>query len=158
MKTTPIRFNRNKITKALAIVSLISILSAQDMWAMPFISANNPFHESATAANSPGKLRMFSYTVPDLMLLVLNMENPDYEKVAILILNKDKEIIYRKNLGKAEKCILKLNLQQLPSDNYTMVVRSARYTYSRSFSLQTHIERKISLLAAGVNNAATEHP
>jgi hypothetical protein len=67
--------------------------------------------------------------------------NPAQEKVSVMILNENKDVIYQKQVGKPAAFRGKFSLSQVPDGEYTMVIKSASHQISRDFSVQTQVAR-----------------
>lgn len=135
------RFCRNGFCKALLLAVLAGTLPANESIAMPGTSITVLVPTENTG--SPRHLQVLSYSFPDSFTIAIHLENPQLEKVSILIVNKHNQVVYRKNLGKTATYVSKLNVKNLPNGSYRIMVKSPTHTYTREFSLQTLTRRTI---------------
>ncbi|QHT70241.1 hypothetical protein GXP67_28130 [Rhodocytophaga rosea] len=133
MKTT-------SIIKSLIPTLLAGMLSFQNGMAMPAASGENPIEITST-----GKVKAISYFKDNSLKMMLHVENLGHEKMMVQILNGRKGIVYHQYLGNQEVFIARYSLQDLPDGDYTIEVKSATYSYSKTFSIQTSISREVKL-------------
>jgi hypothetical protein len=142
MKKTILPFYQSTFTKAFVSSVLLGMLFIQPVIAMPTINGGDYLPSVET---SPEKLRAVSYIMQNSLVIKVQFENPAQEKIILQIINSQQEVVYTEHLGKREIFIGKYNLQELPNDRYTLVIKSASNRYSTSFSLQTSIKREVNI-------------
>jgi hypothetical protein len=143
MNNVLFRSCRNGFCKALLFAVLASTIPVNESIAMFGVTTAAPV--PTENIGSPRHLQALSYYIPGSFAIAVHMENPQLEKVSILILDKHNQVVYRKNLGKTATYVSKLNVKNLPNGSYRIVVKSPNHTYTRAFSLQTHTKRTVTV-------------
>jgi hypothetical protein len=140
MKKSFLSFCRTSLRKTLFIPLFTGMLSIPQLMASPLTYADDQ-----PGIIAPGAIRVISYIMANSLVFKLHLENPAREKISIRILNNTSEVVYKQELGTPGVYICKYNLQELPNGNYTFVVMSAGYTYSKPFSLRSIEKREVKI-------------
>ncbi|MDO1451977.1 hypothetical protein Q0590_37255 [Rhodocytophaga aerolata] len=143
MKTLSTIAQKNNLTKLIAGLTLsIGLLvtgtaSAQTTPQQKVSFADNQaFH---TQTSDDFKVAVFPMANSLTMKVVL--ENPNKEKVTVLIKNAENEVVYRKMVGKDPIIHGKFDVSGLVNGSYTMIIESVHQSHSSPFSVKTHQER-----------------
>ncbi len=102
--------------------------------------------DPAAVVPAPGAFRALSYLKADFRSLVVHLDNPRQERVTVLVLNRQQEVVYRKSFGQPATFIGKFNLTGLPSGEYTFVVKGHRAAHTRTIQVETASERVLRTL------------
>ena len=71
----------------------------------------------------------------------VHIENPDREKVKVLIKNSQDEVVYQKTVGNSAVIYSKFDVSHMEKGTYTMVIESASQSYANAFSIGNHQQR-----------------
>lgn len=100
----------------------------------------------AAVVPAPGAFRALSYLKADFRYLMVHLDNPRQERVTVLVLNRQQEVVYRKSFGQPATFIGKFNLTGLPGGEYTFVVKGRRAAHTRTVLVETASERVLRTL------------
>jgi hypothetical protein len=81
------------------------------------------------------------FPVANSLLMKVVLENPNKERVTVLIRNSKNEVVYRKVVGRSPIFHGKFDVSKIEDGTYTMVIQSARQSYANPFSVATFQER-----------------
>lgn len=102
--------------------------------------------DPAAVVPAPGAFRALSYLKADLRYLMVHLDNPRQERVTVLVLNRQQEVVYRKSFGQPATFVGKFNLTGLPNGEYTFVVKGRRVSHTRTVLVETASERVLRTL------------
>jgi hypothetical protein len=128
----------NTLRKFIACFSLVTALlitSAASAQTVQFTD-QAPLHRQLTDG-----LKVAVFPVAHSLLMKVNFENPDKEKITILIKNKQGEVVYHKHVGRTALYNGKFDVSQIGDGNYTLIIESKKQSYANTFIIETHQER-----------------
>ncbi len=92
---------------------------------------NAPIHTQIT-----DDLKIALYPVENAQTINVHVENPERERVKVIIKNSHNEIVYQKTVGNGSIIYSKFDLSQLDKGTYTMVIESASQRYANTFAIE----------------------
>jgi hypothetical protein len=143
MKTLSTIAQKNNIRNLLAGLTLsIGLLvagtaSAQTTPQQTVSFADNQAFHSQTSDD----FKVAVFPMANSLTMKVVLENPNKDKVTVLIKNSEDEVVYRKIVGNNPVIHGKFDVSGLDNGTYTMVIESAHQSYASPFSVQTHQER-----------------
>lgn len=139
MKTLITSTNKNSFRNIIAGLTLSAAFffggAASAQTTVQFVD-KAPIHTQTTNA-----FKVAVFPVANSLLMKVHFENPNKEKVTLLIKNSKDEVVYRKAVGNDPIFNGKFDLSKIANGTYIMVIQSSNQTYSNSFAIETHQER-----------------
>lgn len=81
------------------------------------------------------------FPVANSSLIKVLFENPNQEKVTVLIKDNQDKVVYRKEVGNGAIFRGKFDVSHIAEGNYTMVIESKSQSYSNPFLIGTQQDR-----------------
>jgi hypothetical protein len=97
---------------------------------------NAPLHTQTTDG-----FKVAVFPVANSLLMKVVFENPNKERVTVLIRNSKGEVVYKKLVGRNPVFHGKFDVSKIENGTYTMVIQSTTQSYSNPFSVATYQER-----------------
>jgi hypothetical protein len=118
------------------VIAIVFFLN-QSVTAQTISPADNSSIVSETSAGFQAAI----HPVYNTLKMKVHVLNPKQDVVSIEILDSDKLEVYKKRMGKAEIIHSSFDVASMPNGIYTIIVRSGKNAYSRSFVIESQQER-----------------
>jgi hypothetical protein len=129
-----------KVSFSVLLLGFALLLTGYTAQAQPGKNVNSPLHASAPEANTPAFGAAIVPLLDPLKLKVL-VRNPRRESLTLLIRNDQREVIYRKELGRPEKLNTDFYLSNIADGAYTMEVKARSARFARPIWIGTNVAR-----------------
>lgn len=139
MKKVIISTTKKSFRLVIAGIAIVLTVSFGQAVQAQSILVSSP--EAAKEEKSESGFRASIYPVINTLLMKVNFENPDRERITLIIENSEKKIVYKKDLGKVKVFMGNFDLAQIPDQAYTITIKGDTKTYFKSFTLLTQQER-----------------
>lgn len=138
MKTFITRVTGNSFRTAIASTVLAAVLFVSQA-----ASAQNitPADNSSISSQPSNGFQAAIHPIYNSLKMKVHVLNPDEETVTVLIQDADKKEVFRKKIGTKAVIHGSFNVSDMPNGFYTITVRSATHTFSRSFVIEPQQER-----------------
>ncbi len=126
-------------TTIACLVLFIACITGQRSSAQAITVTDNP----PVMESSEKRFQAAVYPIDNTLRMKVHFVNPDKENVSVIIQDSMKSTVFRKSVGNKPVFHGSFNLESLPDDVYTIIVRCRNNTYKCSISIQTQQARVV---------------
>ncbi len=138
MKTLSTTTRTNTLRNFIASLSLVAalVLSGTTSAQTVQFTDQEPLHSQLTE-----ELKIAVFPIQNSLLMKVIFENPTKENITMLIKNKQGEVVYKKQIGRAPLYNGTFDVSQIGDGDYSLVIESKKQSYANPFFIETHQER-----------------
>jgi subtilase family serine protease len=138
MNTSFSSVSGNSFRKALTCVAFVAAL-----FVTPALSAQSITAEGNTPSitKSAGQFQAFAHPVENAASVKVHFVNPNEDQVTVTIHDQDRQLAFKKIIGRDAVYHGTFNLSKLTDGEYNITVSNRKGTYTRTFVLETQQKR-----------------